>query len=138
MCNVEFMNKEPKKTYDFLEQLTKSFQAQDSYEPKENSLKGKERTSCIGERKYTLNEEHDLSARLVSLAKKVEAIEVRKTQEVKNTSNSSEVTFALFDSNTHITHHYLTILGLKEALNEPINTMVAFKKADQNSPFLET
>lgn len=65
------MNKEPNEAYDFLEQLAKSSQAKDSYEPKKKSLKGKERTSAMGGEKYTLNQEHDLSARLTTLARRV-------------------------------------------------------------------
>lgn len=71
------MNKEPNEAYDFLKQLAKSSQARDSYEPKKNSLKGKQRTSAMAREKYILNNEHDLSARLTTLARRVKEIEVR-------------------------------------------------------------
>ena len=118
MCNGEFISKKPKKGYDFLEQLARSSQAWEFYEPKKNLAKEKERTSAIGGKKYTLCGEHDTRDILATLARRVEVMEEKKIMEVKSVSNSNEVPYAICDNNTHITHHCPTILGLKEALNE--------------------
>ena len=81
MYNREFMSKESKDAYDFLEQLVGSSQlAWDSYEPKENLARGKQGTSAIGGEKYTLSEGHDINARLAIRARKEEAMEEKKIE----------------------------------------------------------
>ena len=80
MYNREFMSKESKDAYDFLEQLVGSSQAWDSYEPKENLARGKQGTCAMGEEKYTLSEGHDINARLAIRARKEEAMEEKKIE----------------------------------------------------------
>lgn len=63
------MSKELNKANDFLEQLVESFQACYCYEPKEMLVKGREGSSDMGGGKFILNEEHDVSAHLATLAR---------------------------------------------------------------------
>lgn len=60
------------------------------------------------------------SARLTTFARRVETMEVEKTKDVKSVFNYNEVPCAICENNTHIIHHCPTILGLKEALNQPL------------------
>nr|KJB66382.1 hypothetical protein B456_010G138200 [Gossypium raimondii] len=75
MCNEEFLDKEPKEAFDYLDHLVENSQSWHIVNPSEGSIRSN-LTNNKG--KYHLSQEDDLSAKMASLTRKVEAMELRK------------------------------------------------------------
>ena len=92
MCNGEFRDKSPEDALDYLEHIAENAQHWD-YESPVNPQPS-------GRGIFNLREDHDLSAKYASLARKVEALEIKKTEHVKTIQ---EVECHICNSNEHYT-----------------------------------
>ena len=75
MCNCEFYDKEPSEAFDFFDQLaenTKQWETSLSLHVESRN------TISHSSGKFQLKETDDLNARLASLARKVESLEIKK------------------------------------------------------------
>ena len=75
MCNGEFYDKEPSEAFDFFDQLaenTKQWETSLSLHVESRN------TISHSSGKFQLKETDDLNARLASLARKVESLEIKK------------------------------------------------------------
>ena len=75
MCNGEFLNKDPDKAFDYFDLLTENAQSWDTIDTLDRSRAS---TNPSGGGKYQLREDDDLSVRVASLTRKLEAMELRE------------------------------------------------------------
>ena len=86
MCNGEFLNKDPNEDYfDLLAENAQSWDTTDTFD------RSKASTNPSRGGKYQLKEDDDLSARVASLTRKLEAMELRKVNGINTTPKIDEV-----------------------------------------------
>ena len=105
MCNREFKDKSPEDTLDYLEHIDENAQHWDTIGTYESPIKPQPSGRGI----FNLREDHDLSAKYASLARKVEALEIKKTEHVKTIQ---EVACYICNSNEHVTQNCPTLPAL--------------------------
>ena len=74
---------------------------------------------------YNFRENHDLQAKFAFLVGKVEALENKKSDQVKFVQ---EIACDVCSSNDHFTQDYLTLPALKECLHNQTNVINTFNK----------
>ena len=82
MCNGEFRDKNHEDVLDYLDQLAENAQHWDTVGTFE--LKNKQQSSLLSGGIHNLKEDHDLQAKFASLVRKVEALERKKSDQVKS------------------------------------------------------
>ena len=81
---------------------------------------------------YNLREDHDLQEKFASLVRKVEALENKKSDQVKSIQ---EIAWDIYSSNDHFTQDCPTLPALKECLHDQANAINTFNKPN---PYLQT
>ena len=81
MCNGTFEDKDPNEAMEYLDLLAENAQNWDTTGTYEAPSKTQPRTSSGG--MYNLRKDHDLQVKFASLARKVEALELRKNWSIK-------------------------------------------------------
>lgn len=78
MCNGEFFNKEPEEAFEYFDYLAKNAQSWDTAD-------AYDRSKCVepSSGKFNLSADDDLRAKLTLLSRKVDAIELKKVNEVQ-------------------------------------------------------
>ena len=79
MYNGEFRDKSPEDALDYLEHIAENAQHWDTIGAYESPVK----PQPSGRGMINLKEDHDLSAKYASLARKIEALEIKKSEHVK-------------------------------------------------------
>ncbi|XVF72157.1 hypothetical protein PTKIN_Ptkin15bG0096600 [Pterospermum kingtungense] len=85
MCNGEFLDKEPEEALEYLDHLAENSQSWHSTSSSENSIRSNLANASRG--KHHLSQEDDLNARVASLTRKIEAMEMKKEKEIKSVQN---------------------------------------------------
>jgi hypothetical protein len=85
MCNGTFKDKDPNKVMGYLDLLAKNAQNWDTTSTYEAPSKSQPQISSGG--MYNLRNDHDLQAKFASLARKVEALEIKKSGQLKSNHN---------------------------------------------------
>ena len=88
MCNGEFLNKDPDKAFDYFDLLAKNAQ---SWVVIDTSDRSRASTNPSRGGKYQFREDDDLSAKVASITRKLEAMELRKVNGVNIVSKIDEV-----------------------------------------------
>ncbi|XVF87630.1 hypothetical protein PTKIN_Ptkin18bG0135500 [Pterospermum kingtungense] len=133
MCNGEFFDNEPEEALEYLDHLAENSQSWHSTNPYENSIRSNLVNASRG--KYHLCQEDDLNGRVASLARKIEAMEMKKEKEIKSVQNDEIC--SICEAIGHSTSTCPNILVFKEVFHEQVNVMNNFKKPF-SSPFLDT
>ena len=81
MCKRTFEDKDPNEAMEYLDLLAENAQNYDTTGTYETPSKTQPHTSSGG--MYNLREDHDLQAKFASLARKVEALELKKEWSIK-------------------------------------------------------
>jgi len=81
MCNETFEDKDPNEAMEYLDLLVENAQNWDTVGTYEAPSKTQPHTSSGG--MYNLKEDHDLQAKFASLARKVEALELKRSGSIK-------------------------------------------------------
>ena len=68
---------------------------------------------------YNLREDHDLQAKFASLARKVEALEFKKSGQLKSVQ---DIVCQIYETNEHATNDCPTLPSFKECLHEQAQT----------------
>ncbi|XP_073024280.1 uncharacterized protein [Primulina eburnea] len=123
MCNGTFEDKDPNEAIEYLDSLAENAQNWDTIGTIEPSNKIQSPTSGGG--MYTLKDEHDLQARFTSLARKVEALELKKNGQLKSVQ---EIVCHICDTSDHFTKDCPTLPSFKECLHEQANVLNNFKR----------
>jgi hypothetical protein len=83
---------------------------------------------------YNLREDHDLQAKFTSLARKVEALEFKKSGQLKYVQ---DIVCQICETNKHSTNDYPTLPSFKECLHEQANALNNFQRPNHN-PYSQT
>jgi hypothetical protein len=108
MCNETFEDKDPDKAMEYLDLLAENAQNWDTTSTCEAPGKTQPHTSNGG--MYNLREDHDLQAKFASLAKKVEALELKKSGQLKSVQ---EIVCQICETNEHSTNDCPTLPSFK-------------------------
>jgi hypothetical protein len=73
---------------------------------------------------YNLREDHDLQAKFASLARKVEALELKKSGQLKSVQ---EIVCQIYETNEHSTNNCLNLPSFKECSHEQANALNSFQ-----------
>lgn len=94
-----------------------------------NSSEGYIRSNLLyaNKGKYNLSQKNDLSARIPSLTRKVEAIEFKKVNEIRTMQN--EEVYSICEILGHSTQECSNIPVFKKVLHDQANAMINFKKS---------
>ncbi|XVF45052.1 hypothetical protein PTKIN_Ptkin02bG0174600 [Pterospermum kingtungense] len=120
MCNGEFLDKEPDEALEYLDHLAENSQSWHSTNSSENSIRSNLANASRG--KYHLSQEDDLSARVASLTRKIEAMEMKKEKEIKSVQNDEIC--GICDAVGHSTNICPKIPVFKEVFHEQIRTIL--------------
>ena len=132
MCNGEFRDKSPEDALDYLNYIAENAQHWDTVGSYESS--SKPQSSPSGGGMHNLREDHDFQAKFASLARKVEALELKKNDHVKSVQN---ISCYVCDSTDHSTQDCPTLPALRESLHEQVNVVDNFKRPNPN-PYSQT
>jgi len=83
---------------------------------------------------YNLREDHDLKAKFASSARKVEALELKMSGQLKSVQ---EIICQICETNEHSTNDCPTLPSFKEYLHEQANALNSFQRPNQN-PYSQT
>jgi hypothetical protein len=83
---------------------------------------------------YNLREDHDLQAKFASLVRKVEALELKKSGQIKSVQ---EIVCQICETNKHSTNDCPTLPSFKECLHEQVNALNSYQRPSHN-PYSQT
>jgi len=83
---------------------------------------------------YNLREDHDLQAKFASLARKVEALELKKSGQLKYVQ---DIVCQICETNEHSTNDCPTLPSFKECLHEQAHALNSFQRPNHN-PYSQT
>jgi hypothetical protein len=132
MCNGTFENKDLDEAMEYLDLLAKNAQNWDTTGNYEALGKTQPHTSSGG--MYNLREDHDLQAKFASLARKVEALELKKSGKLKSVQ---DIVCQICETNEHATNDCLTLPSFKECLHEQAHALNSFQRPNHN-PYSQT
>ena len=121
MCNGTFEDKDPNEAMEYLDLLVKNAQNWDTAGTYEAPIKTQPFTFNGG--MYNLREDHDLQAKFASLARKVEALELKKKGQLKSVQ---DIVCQICETNEYATNDYPTLPSFKECLHEQAHYLTVF------------
>jgi len=83
---------------------------------------------------YNLREDHDLQAKFASLARKVEALELKKSGQQKFVQ---DIVCQIYETNEHSTNDCPTLPFFEECLHEQAHALNRFQRPNHN-PYSQT
>jgi hypothetical protein len=111
----------------YLDLLAENAQNWDTTGTYEVSNKTQPHTSNGG--MYNLREDHDLQAKFTSLAKKFEALELKKSGQLKSVQ---DIVCQICETNEHLTNDCPTLPSFKECLYEQAHALNSFQMPNHN------
>ncbi|KAL9360575.1 hypothetical protein Peur_048698 [Populus x canadensis] len=117
---------------EYLDLLAENAQNWDTTGTYEAPSKTQPHTSSGG--MYNLREDHDLQAKFASLAKKVEALELKKSGQLKSVQ---DIVCQICETNEHSTHDCPTLPSFRECLHEQAHALNSFQRPNHN-PYSQT
>ena len=127
MCNGTFEDKDPNEAMEYLDFLAKNAQNWDTTGTYKAPSKTQPHTSSGG--MYNLREDHDLQAKFASLARKVEALELKKSGQLKSVQ---EIVCQICETNEHSTNDCPTLPSFRECLHEQAHALNSFQRPNHN------
>ena len=82
---------------------------------------------------HNLREDHDLQAKFASLARKVEALELKKIGQLKSIQ---DIVCQIYEINEHSKNDRLTLPSFRECLYEQAHALNSFQRPNHN-PYLQ-
>ncbi|XP_073302650.1 uncharacterized protein [Primulina huaijiensis] len=124
MCNGTFEDKNPNEAMEYLDSLAENAQNWDNIgtiEPPTTKINN----STNGGGIYNLKDDIDIQAKLASLARKIESLEMKKSGQLKSIQ---EIVCHICDTHDHATKDCPTLPSFKECLHEQANYVNNYKK----------
>jgi len=122
MCNGTFKDKDPNEAMEYLDLLAENAQNWDTTCTYEAPSKTQPHTSSGG--MYNLREDHDLQTKFASLARKVEALELKKSGQLKFVQ---DIVCQICETND-----CPTLPSFKECLHEQAHALNSFQRPSHN------
>jgi hypothetical protein len=132
MCNETFEDKDSNETMEYLDLLAENAQSWDTTDTYEIPSKTQPHTSSGG--MNNLREDHDLQSKFASLARKVEALELKKSGQLKCVQ---DIVCQICETNEHSTIDCPTLPSFKECLHEQAHALTSFQRPNHN-PYSQT
>jgi hypothetical protein len=132
MCNETFEDKDPDEAMEYLYSLAENAQNWDTTGTYEAPGKTQPYTSSGG--MYNLKEDHDLQAKFTSLARKVEALEWKRSGQLKSVQ---KIISQIYETNEHSTNDCPTFPFFQGMSHEQANALNSFQRSNQN-PYSQT
>jgi hypothetical protein len=132
MCNGTFEDKDPNKAIEYLDLLAENAQNWDTTDTYEAPSKTQPHTSSGG--MYNLREDHNLQAKFASLARKVEALELKRSGQLKFVQ---DIVCQICETNEQSTNNCPTLPSFKEWLHEQAHALNSFQRPNHN-PYSQT
>ncbi|KAL3597114.1 hypothetical protein D5086_008751 [Populus alba] len=127
-----FEDKDPNEAMEYLDLLAENAQNWDTTGTYEAPGKTQPHTSSGG--MHNLREDHDLQAKFASLARKVEALELKKSGQLKSVQ---DIVCQICETNEHATNDCPTLPSFKECLHEQAHALNSFQRPNHN-PYSQT
>ena len=124
MCNGTFEDKNPNEAMEYLDSLAENAQNWDNIgtiEPPTTKINNSTNESDI----YNLKDDIDIQAKLASLARKIESLDMKKSGQLKIIQ---EIVCHICDTHDHATKDCPTLPSFKECLHEQANYVNNYKK----------
>jgi len=132
MCNGTFKDKVSNEAMEYLNLLAENAQNWDTTCTYETPSKTQPHTSSEG--MYNLREDHDLQANFASIARKVEALELKRSGQLKYVQ---DIVCQICEINEHSTNDCLTLPSFKKCLHEQAHALNNFQRPNHN-PYSQT
>jgi hypothetical protein len=127
MCNGTFKDKDHDEAMEYLDLLAENAQNWDTTGAYEAPGKTQPHTSSGG--MYNLREDHDLQAKFASLARKVEALELKKSGQLKFVQ---DIVCQICETNEHSINDCPTLPFFRECLHEQAHALNSFQRPNHN------
>ena len=137
MCGGDFLSKNPEKAMDFLNYVAETSKAWDEPNPREEERMRPLTNSRGG--LYSLLEDMEMKAKLSTLARRLEEIEMRNQHEVRVVAEMqlpNQLCF-IFQSIEHQGEHFPTVPSVRDMIAEQAN-FVGQYKPPTNAPYSNT
>ena len=127
ICNETFEDKDPNEAMEYLDLLAENAQNQDTTGTYEALSKTQSHKFSGG--MYNLREDYDLQAKFASLARKIEALELKKSGQLKSVQ---DIICQICETNEHATNEYPILPSFKECLHEQAHALNSFQRPNHN------
>ena len=127
MCEGDFLSNNPEEAMDFLNYVAEASKVWDEPNPRELERMRPTTSSRAG--MYSLPEDMEVKAKLSTLARRLEELEMRNQHEVRTvdeTPMSNKLCFVC-QSTKHPGEHFLTILSMWDMLAKQANVVGQYK-----------
>ena len=137
MCGGDFMSKNPEEALDFLSYVVEASKGWDEPNPREMERMRPQSSTMSG--MYSLPEDMDMKAKVSTLARRLEELEMRKLHEVQAVTEIPVLNKPCFicQSTKHLGEQCPTILAIREMFVEQTNVVGQFKPST-NAPYGNT
>ena len=127
MCGGDFMRKHLEKAMDFLNYVAKTSKAWDEPNPREAERMRPTANSSGG--MYSLPEDMEMKAKLSTLARRLEELEMRNQHEVRAVAEAPVPNQPCFicQSTEHLGEHYQTGPSVRDMVAEQANVVGSYK-----------
>ena len=127
MCEGDFMSKHPEETMDFLNYVAETSKAWDEPNPKEAERMRPAANQRGG--MYSLTEDMEMKAKLSTLARRLEELEMRNQHEVRAVAEAPVPNQPCFicQSTEHLGEHCPTVPSVRDMMAEQANTVGQYK-----------
>jgi len=132
MCNRTFKNKDLDEAMEYLDLLAENAQNWDTTGTYEALGKTQPHTSSGG--MYNFRKDHDLPAKFASLARKVEALEFKKSGQLKSVQ---DIVCQICEMNEHATNDCPILPSFEERLHKQAHALNIFQRPNHN-PYSQT
>jgi hypothetical protein len=127
MCNGTFEDKDPNEAMEYLDLLAENAQNWDTTGTYEAPSKMQSHTSSGG--MYNPRKDHDLQAKFASLARNVEALELKKSGQLKSVQ---DIVCQICETNEYSTNDCPSLPSFKECLHEQAHALNSFQRPNHN------
>ena len=137
MCGGHFMSKHPEEAMNFLNYVAETSKAWDKPNPREAERMRPAENSRGG--MYSITEDMEMKAKLSTLTRRLEDLEIRNHHEVRGVTEASMPNYRCFicQSTDHQREHYPTIPSVRDMMAEHANVVGQYKPPT-NAPFGNT
>ena len=137
MCGGDFMSKNPEEAMDFLSYVSEVSRGWDEPTNREIGKRPVQQMSKGG--MYNLNEDMEMKAKVASMARKIEEMELRKVHEVQAISEPQQQAnpCSICQSFEHMVEECPTIPAVREMFGEQAN-LIGQWKPNSNAPYGNT
>ena len=137
MCGGDFMSKNPEEAMDFLSYVSEVSRGWD--EPNSREMGRMKAPVNPKGGMYMLSEDMDMKAKVATMARRLEELELKKMHEVQAISETQVhvMPYTICQSCGHVVDEYPTIPAVREILGDQANVVGQFKP-NNNAPYGNT